>query len=147
MRDRMKIMLPVFVRNYNCNYNEIYTNHGCFLYKVQIIFPLILLHYQHSFFYLCVSCYMQVMKIVCWSAAGLATNVLSTNVKMTVPGSNRTNINGLAVLQAAVKYLQPSVTWIVSVIQFYLYNILGLQNLIWQLYQQRKCLKTLTYHF
>jgi len=37
------------------------------------------------------------------------------------------------------KYLWPSVTWTFSVI--------GLQNIIWQFYSQRKCLETITHHF
>jgi len=32
------------------------------------------------------------------------------------------------------KYLRPSVTWIVSVIQFNKHDVTGLQNIIWQLY-------------
>jgi hypothetical protein len=37
-----------FLRNYNYNYNETYTYHGHILYKVEIILPQSLLHYQHT---------------------------------------------------------------------------------------------------
>jgi hypothetical protein len=35
-----------FLRTCNYNYNEIYIYHGCILYKVEIIFPQSILHYQ-----------------------------------------------------------------------------------------------------
>ena len=35
--------------NYNYSYHEIYRYHRCILYKGEIIFPLSLCHYQHSF--------------------------------------------------------------------------------------------------
>ena len=43
--------------------------------------------------------------------------------------SNRTGPQG--------NYLRPSVTWMVSVIQFNTQNTTGLPNVIWQLYEQR----------
>jgi hypothetical protein len=38
--------------------------------------------------------------------------------------------------------VRPTGTWIVSVMLFYKHNITGLQNIIWQIYCQRKCLET-----
>jgi hypothetical protein len=38
-----------FIRNVNYSYNEIYKYRGSALYKVEIIFLQILLHYQHTF--------------------------------------------------------------------------------------------------
>jgi len=45
------------------------------------------------------------------------------------------------------KYLRLSVTWIISSIQFNKHDVTGLQNIIWQLFKQRKCLEKITHHF
>jgi hypothetical protein len=43
-----KQCLLLFLRDYNYNYNETYIYHVYILYKVEIIFPQNLLHYQHT---------------------------------------------------------------------------------------------------
>jgi hypothetical protein len=43
------ILPPLLLRNYNYNYNAIYTYRVYILYEVAIIFPQSLLHYKHSF--------------------------------------------------------------------------------------------------
>lgn len=49
-RGGTKVMPPIFfVRNCNYSYNEIDIYHECVLYKGQIIFPQILLYFQHTF--------------------------------------------------------------------------------------------------
>jgi hypothetical protein len=40
---------PIFSQKHNYNYNETYIHHGHILYKVEIIFPQSLIHYEHTF--------------------------------------------------------------------------------------------------
>ena len=49
--------------------------------------------------------------------------------------------SGLTKYSAQGRYVQPSVNWMVSVIQFSKHTIICLQNIMWQLYYQRKCYK------
>ena len=44
-----EIMPLIFVRKYNCIYDEIYVYYGHILRRFEIIFPQSLLQYQHTF--------------------------------------------------------------------------------------------------
>ena len=70
-----------FLRNYNYNYNEIYICHGYILYKVWIIFPQSLLHYQQTFFTFAWDTVCRSRETLCWRVAALHARCVSARLR------------------------------------------------------------------
>jgi hypothetical protein len=70
-------MPTIFLRNHNYNYNETYIYHGYILYKVKIIFPRSLLHYQHTFYTFAWDAVCRSRITLCWGVGALHARCVS----------------------------------------------------------------------